>query len=296
MRCFSIVIVLALAILHVAGRKLDDVPQDPSSVDQPSAIIDSFTYSGDARNENEDVRDKIPLVERWRQWVRRQDTTETSDDQTTTEEKPATQQTTEKETTTEDKPTTTDEPQTTTDEPQSTTEEPTTEEATTEPSSTQEPTSSTAQSTSTETSTETSTDSTSTTSSTLASTKVGASCYSTTVSTTVVCTITTAGRTESASCITNRMTSSTCAPGLFCEIHPDSGATVCMEQHNDIGTEGIVVAAFFGVCIAGCIAVMVGMCLRDKRAQKKFETLKRARTLRTAKREERARLVAGGGH
>ncbi|CAJ0544431.1 Ff.00g036130.m01.CDS01 [Fusarium sp. VM40] len=288
MHSFSKVIVLALAILHVAGRKLDDVPQDPSSIDEASAIIHSFGYSGDARNENEDARNKIPLVERWRQWVRRQDTTETSGDQTTTEEKSATQQTTEKETTTEDKPTTTDEPQ-------STTEEPTTEEPTTEPSSTQEPTSSTAQSTSTETSTETSTDPTSTTSTTLASTKVGASCYSTTVSTTVVCTITTAGRTESASCITNRMTSSTCAPGLFCEIHPDSGATVCMEQHNDIGTEGIVVAAFFGVCIAGCIAVMVGMCLRDKRAQKKFETLKRARTLRTAKREERARLMAGGG-
>lgn len=271
MHCFSIVIVLALAILHVAGRKLDDVPQDP----------------------NEDAKGKMPFVERWRQWVRRQDTTETSGDQTTTEDKSETQQTTEKEeTTTEDKTTTTDEPQSTTDEPQSTTEEPTTEESTTAPSSTQEPTSSTAQSTSTETSTE----STSTTSSTLASTKVGASCYSTTVSTTVVCTITTAGRTESASCITNRMTSSTCAPGLFCEIHPDSGATVCMEQHNEIGTEGIVVAALFGVCIAGCIAVMVGMCLRDKRTQKKFETLKRARTLRTAKREERARLMAGGGH
>lgn len=292
MHCFSIVIVLALAILHVAGRKLDDVPQDPSSVDQPSAIVDSFSYSRDARNENEDARDKIPLVERWRQWVRRQDTTETSGDQTTTEENSATQQTTEKETTTEDKPTTTHEPQSTTDEPQSTTEEPTTEESTTAPSSTQEPSSSTAQSTSTETST----DPTSTTSSTLASTKVGASCYSTTVSTTVVCTITTAGRTKSASCITNRMTSSTCAPGLFCEIHPDSGATVCMEQHNEIGTEGIVVAAFFGVCIAGCIAVMTGMCIRDKRAQRKFETLKRARTLRTAKREERANLMAGGGH
>ncbi|KAH6956255.1 hypothetical protein DER45DRAFT_566390 [Fusarium avenaceum] len=292
MRCISTTIVLALAILHVAGRKLDDVPQDPSSVDQPSAIIDSFSYSEDARNENEDARDKIPLVERWRQWVRRQDTTETSGDQTTTEEKSATQQTTEKETTTEDKPTTTDEPQSTTEE--------STEEPTTEPSSTQEPTSSTAQSTSTETSTEisteTSTDPTSTTSTTLASTKVGASCYSTTVSTTVVCTITTAGRTESASCITNRMTSSTCAPGLFCEIHPDSGATVCMEQHNEIGTEGIVVAALFAVCIAGCIAVMAGMCIRDKRAQRKFETLKRARTLRTAKREERARLMAGGGH
>ncbi|KAI6774898.1 hypothetical protein HG530_001656 [Fusarium avenaceum] len=296
MHSFSKVIVLALAILHVAGRKLDDVPQDPSSVDQPSAIIDSFSYSGDARNENEDARDKIPLVERWRQWVRRQDTTETSGDQTTTEENSATQQTTGKETTTEDKPTTTDEPQSTTDEPQSTTEETTTEESTkestTEPSSTQEPSSSTAQSTSTETST----DPTSTTSSTLASTRLGASCYSTTVSTTVVCTITTAGRTESASCITNRMTSSTCAPGLFCEIHPDSGATVCMEQHNEIGTEGIVVAALFAVCIAGCIAVMAGMCIRDKRAQKKFETLKRARTLRTAKREERARLMAGGGH
>jgi hypothetical protein len=69
-----------------------------------------------------------------------------------------------------------------------------------------------------------------------------------------------------------------------------------MEQHNEIGTEGIVVAAFFGACIAGCMAVLAGMCLRDKRAQKKFETLKRARTLRTAKREERANLMAGRGH
>ncbi|WZH48544.1 uncharacterized protein QYS62_009722 [Fusarium acuminatum] len=281
MHRISTVIVLALAIFHVAGRKLDDVPQDPSLVNQPSAIIHSFGHSEDAQYPNEDARGKMPLVERWRQWVRRQDTTETSGDETTTEDKSETQQTTEKEeTTTEDKTTTTNEPQSTT------------EESTTEPSSTQEPSSSTAQSTSTETST----DPISTTSSTLASTKVGASCYSTTVSTTVVCSITTAGRTESASCITNRMTSSTCAPGLFCEIHPDSGATVCMEQHNEIGTEGIVVAAFFGACIAGCMAVLTGMCLRDKRAQKKFETLKRARTLRTAKREERANLMAGRGH
>jgi phosphate/sulfate permease len=67
-----------------------------------------------------------------------------------------------------------------------------------------------------------------------------------------------------------------------------------MEQHNEIGTEGIVVASFFAACIAGCIAVLVGMCLRDKRAQKKFENLKRAKTLRTAKREEQANLMAGG--
>jgi hypothetical protein len=66
-----------------------------------------------------------------------------------------------------------------------------------------------------------------------------------------------------------------------------------MEQHNEIGTEGIVVAAFFGACIAGCMAVLVGMCLRDKRAQKKFENLKRAKTLRTARREERTNLMAG---
>jgi hypothetical protein len=292
MHCISTFIVLALAILHVAGRKLDDVPQDPSLFDQPSAIIHRFGYSEDAQNQNEGSWGKGPLVERWRQWVRRQDTTETSGDQTTTEEKSETQETTQKdETTTEDKITTTDEPQPTTEDSsteESTTAEPTTAEPTTEPSSTQQPTSSTAQSTSTETSS----NPTSTTSSTLASTKVGASCYSTTVSTTVVCSITTDGRTESATCITNRMTSSTCAPGLFCEIHPDSGATVCMEQHNEIGTEGIVVAAFFGACIAGCIAVMAGMCIRDKRAQKKFETMKRAKTLRTARREERANLMA----
>ncbi|KAM0336420.1 hypothetical protein ACHAPQ_004195 [Fusarium lateritium] len=287
MHCISIILVLALATLCVTGRKLDDAPQDPSVFDEPSAITHGFGYSADAKSHDENSWEKKPFVERWRQWVRRQDTTEASGDQTTTE-KSETQETTEQEaTTTEDKTTTTDEPQSTTEE--STTEEPTTEEPTTEPSSTQEPTSSTAQSSSTETST----DPTSTTSSTLTSTKAGASCYSTTVSTTVVCSITTAGRTESATCITNRMTSSTCAPGLFCQIHPDSGGTVCMEQHNEIGTEGIVVAAFFGACIAGCMAVLVGMCLRDKRAQRRFENLKRAKTLRTARREERTNLMTG---
>jgi hypothetical protein len=100
MHRISTVIVLALAIFHVAGRKLDDVPQDPSLVNQPSAIIHSFGHSEDAQYPNEDARGKMPLVERWRQWVRRQDTTETSGDETTTEDKSETQQTTEKEETT----------------------------------------------------------------------------------------------------------------------------------------------------------------------------------------------------
>ncbi|KAK2939770.1 hypothetical protein FoTM2_002990 [Fusarium oxysporum f. sp. vasinfectum] len=96
-------------------------------------------------------------------------------------------------------------------------------------------------------------------------------------------------------CFLLQMTSSTCAPGLFCEIHPGSGVTVCMEQHNEIGTEGIIVGAFFGACIAGCIAVLVGMCLKDKRARKRFQNIKRAKILRkmnTATLEEEATLIA----
>ncbi|KAJ4017773.1 hypothetical protein NW752_001679 [Fusarium irregulare] len=253
---------------------------------QPEAS--ALFYDSDAphhvRNPHKNSLQNMPLAERWRQWVRRQDT-ETDDDNTSTEERSETRESTREEetTTTEDEATTTEERSSTTDQPSSTTEE-----STTEVSSTDESTSA-----STASSTETTSDPT-TTRSSFASIEQGASCYSTHTSTSVVCHITTAGRTESHSCITNTMTSSTCAPGLFCEIHPDSGATVCMEQHNEIGTEGIVVASIFAAAIAGCMAVLVGMCIRDKRAQKKFENLKRVKTLRTAKREEQANLMAGG--
>ncbi|CAG1992513.1 unnamed protein product [Fusarium graminearum] len=283
---------IASQCLLVAARENNDAQHWEASA------IDAHI---NAKHPHQDPWQKGPLVERWRQWMRRQDTSATDDKETSTEAKSETRETTtedkattteDKQTTTEDKPTTTEDKPTTTDEPVSTTEESTTEATSTEQSS----------SSSIISSTETSSDPTSTSTSTSASTRStltslaqGASCYSTTVSTSVVCHITTDGRAESASCITNRMTSSTCAPGLFCEIHPDSGSTVCMEQHNEIGTEGIVVASIFAVCIAGCMAVLVGMCVRDKRAQKKFEKLKRVKTLRTAKREEHANLMAAGG-
>ncbi|KAF4454072.1 hypothetical protein F53441_3357 [Fusarium austroafricanum] len=285
MRFLSLAPFLALPALLVA-REANDVQPDPSHYDAPTAIRQGFV----AHDARKDPWEQGALVKRWRQWVRRQDdkTTETkSDEPKSTEVK---ESKTEEKSTTEDKPTTTENKPTSTE--VSTTEE----KSTTEPSSTQESStqeSSTVVSTSTETSTETSTDSSSTTSSSQSTTKAGASCYSTTVSTSVVCSITTGGRTESHSCVTNKMTSSTCSPGLFCTIHPDSGDTVCMEQHNEFGTEGIVVAAFFGAAIAGCMAVLVGMCLRDRKQQKKLMNLQRVKTLRTAKREEQANLMAG---
>ncbi|QPC70381.1 hypothetical protein HYE68_001133 [Fusarium pseudograminearum] len=287
MRPSIVIATIASQCLLVAARENNDAQQWEAS---------AFDAHINAKHPHQDPWQKGPLVERWRQWMRRQDTSATDDKETSTEAKSETRETTQdEETTTEDKATTTEDKQTTTEDKPTTTDEPvsTTEESTTEATSTEQSSSS-----STVSSTETSSDPTSTsksTRSTLTSLEQGASCYSTTVSTSVVCHITTDGRTESASCITNRMTSSTCAPGLFCEIHPDSGSTVCMEQHNEIGTEGIVVASIFAVCIAGCMAVLVGMCVRDKRAQKKFENLKRVKTLRTAKREEHANLMAAGG-
>ncbi|CAG7563637.1 unnamed protein product [Fusarium equiseti] len=273
----TIAILISHSLLATGHAKMGDAQPEAS------ALFYDSDASKHVRNPHKDPLQQGPLVERWRQWVRRQDT-ETDSDNTSTEERSETRESTrEEETTTEDETTTTEERSSTTDQPSSTTEE-----STTEASSTDQSTSA-----STASSTETTSDPT-TTRSSFTSLEQGASCYSTHTTTSVVCHITTAGRTESHSCITNTMTSSTCAPGLFCEIHPDSGATVCMEQHNEIGTEGIVVASIFAAAIAGCMAVLVGMCVRDKRAQKKFENLKRVKTLRTAKREEQANLMAGG--
>ncbi|KAG9500610.1 hypothetical protein J7337_009092 [Fusarium musae] len=280
MRFLSLTPFLALPALLVAAHQPNDVPPDPSYYDAPTAINHGHEAPLDAQKVQQDPWENGPLVKRWQQWVRRQDT-ESSDDDKTTETKSETQKTEE---TTQDEPTTTEEKTTTTEDKPTTTDEPT---STTEESTTQETTTQESSSTVESTSTESSASSTSTSSSSITATEPGASCYSTTVSTSVVCSITTDGRTESASCITNRMTSSTCSPGLFCTIHPDSGATVCMEQHNEIGTEGIVVATFFGACIAGCMAVLVGMCLRDKKREKKWQSIQRA------KREERTNLMAG---
>lgn len=249
---------------------------------EASALFYGSDKPKNAQNSRQESGQKGPLIQKWRQLIRRQDDTSTDDDEST-EAKSETQESTKDEgKTTEDKITTTEDKPTTTDKPTSTTEESTTQATSTEQSS----------SLSTVSSTETSSEPTSTSSSTITSMEQGASCYSTTVSTSVVCHITTGGHTESASCITNRMTSSTCAPGLLCEIHPSSGGTVCMKKHGEIGTEGIVVASVFAVCIAGCIAVLAGMCIRDKRAAKKFENLKRAKTLRAAKREQQVSLLA----
>ncbi|KAF4499316.1 hypothetical protein FAGAP_4521 [Fusarium agapanthi] len=285
MRFLSLTPFFAVPALLVAGHQPNDVPPDPSYYDAPTALNHGHEAPLDARKVQQDSWENGPLVKRWRQWVRRQDT-ESSDDGKTTETKSETEKTeestTNEPTTTEEKTTTTEDKPTTTDEPTSTTEESTTQEIPTQESS----------STVESTSTESSTSSTSTSSSSITATEPGASCYSTTVSTSVVCSITTDGRTESASCITNRITSSTCAPGLLCEIHPASGATVCMRKHEDIGTEGIVVATIFGACIAGCMAVLVSMCVRDKKREKKWQSIQRVRTLKQAKRHERTNLMA----
>ncbi|KAM0543248.1 hypothetical protein ACHAPJ_012393 [Fusarium lateritium] len=298
MRHLVIITFLALSILLVAGREIDDAQPDPSGYDSPSDLYHALPSKG-AHDSREDAWERGPLVERWRQWVRRQDNTETGGDDKTTE-KDAAKETTKEEdkttenkaTTTEDKPTTTEEKPTTTEEPETTTQQPTTTEETT----TQEST--TVSSTEMSTASEISSESSSITSTTQTTTEPGASCFSTTVSTSIVCSITTGGVTKSASCITNRMTSSTCSPGLLCTTHPDSGVAVCMKSHNEVGTEGIVVAALFGACIAGCMAVLVGMCLSDRRARKKYANLQRVKTLRAAARNkakpEDQHLMAGG--
>ncbi|QGI65346.1 hypothetical protein CEK27_009317 [Fusarium fujikuroi] len=282
MRFLSLTPFFALPALLVAGHQPNDVPPDPSYYDAPTAINRGQKAPLDAQKVQQDPWENGPLVQQWRKWVRRQDTDSSETTETKSESRKTEETTQDEPTTTEEKTTTTEDKPTTTDEPTSTTEESTTQETTTQESS----------STVESTSTESSISSTSSSSSSITATEPGASCYSTTVSTTVVCSITTDGRTESASCITNRMTSSTCSPGLFCTIHPDSGATVCMEQHNEIGTEGIVVATFFGACIAGCMAVLVGMRLRDKRREKKWQSIQRVRTLKQAKRAERTNLMA----
>jgi hypothetical protein len=297
MRYLFTIAFLFLSILLVAGREMNVVQPDDALDDSPRAIRYGLAPSKQAQKWDEATWERGHLVQRWRQWVRRQGAIETtSSERTVTERRSETRGTThtkdaiteDEATTTEDEATTTQNEITTTDEPKSTAQE-----ATTKGTSTQE---SSVSSTVLSTSTEMSSGSSFTTSSTVTSTEPGASCYSTTVKTSIVCSITTDGHTESASCITNRMTSSTCAPGLLCEIHPGSGVTVCMEQRNEIGTEGIIVGAFFGACIAGCIAVLVGMCLKDKRARKRFQNIKRAKTLRkmnTATLEEEATLIAG---
>ncbi|KAH7227195.1 uncharacterized protein BKA55DRAFT_526981 [Fusarium redolens] len=296
MRYLFTIAFLALSILLVAGRERYVAQSDDALDDSPRALIRGLAPSKEAQKWHEATWERGPLVQRWRQWVRRQDENEpSSNERTATQRRSETRGTTQKEDamieeeamTTEDEATTTQNKVTTTDEPESTTQE-----FTTAATSTQE---SSVSSTVLSTSTETSSTSSSTTSSTITSTEPGASCYSTTIETSIVCSITTDGHTESA-CNTIKMTSSTCAPGLFCDIHPDSGVTVCMEQHNEIGTEGIVVGAFFGACIAGCIVVLVSMCLKDKRAQKNFQNIKRAKTLRTmktAKPEDEANLISG---
>lgn len=300
MRYLFTIAFLVLSILLVAGREMNVVQPDDALDDSPRALRYGLAPSKEAQKWDEAAWERRPLVQRWRQWVRRQDAIEpTSSERTVTERRSETRGTTQtKDAITEDEATTTKDEATTTQNEVTKTDEPesTAQEATTKGTSTQE---SSVSSTVLSTSTEMSSGSSFTTSSTVTSTEPGASCYSTTVKTSIVCSITTDGHTESASCITNRMTSSTCAPGLLCEIHPDSGVTVCMEQHNEIGTEGIIVGAFFGACIAACMAVLVGMCLKDKRAQKRFQNMKRAKTLRKMKKatlEEEATLIAGSSN
>lgn len=54
--------------------------------------------------------------------------------------------------------------------------------------------------------------------------------------------------------------------------------------------------AFFRAYIVGYMAVLVGMCLKDKRAQREFQNIKRAkilRTIKTAKLEDELTLISG---
>ncbi|KAM0433412.1 hypothetical protein ACHAPT_004290 [Fusarium lateritium] len=110
-----------------------------------------------------------------------------------------------------------------------------------------------------------------TTYSSYSSSRIGASCFTTQVEHTTVCsTRTRNGQKETHGCVAANLTSSACAPGMMCTIHPDSGNDVCMRLHNEVGTAGIVIASLFGALGAACTFTMVFICYQDKRAAKKF--------------------------
>ncbi|UPL04065.1 hypothetical protein LCI18_014999 [Fusarium solani-melongenae] len=123
--------------------------------------------------------------------------------------------------------------------------------------------------------------------STYSSEKIGASCFSTTVEHTTFCsTRTRNGNKETFSCAPANITSSACAPGMMCTIHPDSGNDVCMKLHNEVGTAGIIIASIFGFLGAACTFTMVFICYSDKRAAKKFKDRRPPKT------SESTRLLA----
>lgn len=123
--------------------------------------------------------------------------------------------------------------------------------------------------------------------STYSSEKIGASCFSTTVEHTTVCsTRTRNGHIETHGCVPANITSSTCAPGMMCTIHPDSGNDVCMKLHNEVGTAGIIIASIFGFLGVACTFTMVFICYSDKRAATKFKNRRPPKT------SESTRLLA----
>lgn len=125
-------------------------------------------------------------------------------------------------------------------------------------------------------------------------------CFTTTLVPTSSCPIQSTGSRsgQALSCFPTTAPTSVCAAGLICDLDR-SGNPSCMYAYNHFDAAGVVVAIFFAVAVTGAAALVITLCCRDRRRQKRAEAIAVAREARVimgdAKEEDRRLLVGEDG-
>ncbi|KAB5536043.1 hypothetical protein GE09DRAFT_338852 [Coniochaeta sp. 2T2.1] len=108
-------------------------------------------------------------------------------------------------------------------------------------------------------------------------------CYTTSLSSTSSCPLQSTGSNSGKPlpCFPTTTPVSVCAEGLICQSDGRGGSGgSCMFRYQRWDAAGVIIAIFFGVAVTAAIAMVVGMCWRDKRKQKRWEAQEIAREAR----------------
>lgn len=97
-------------------------------------------------------------------------------------------------------------------------------------------------------------------------------CYTTSLSTTTVCPVQSTGSNSGKilSCFPTTIPTSVCAAGLICETD-SNGNPSCMYKYNNLGVAGIAIATFFALAVTAAVTLIVTLCCREKKAQRRAE-------------------------
>lgn len=96
-------------------------------------------------------------------------------------------------------------------------------------------------------------------------------CFTTSLSSVTSCPVQSTGSLSghAMSCFPTTIPTAVCAAGLICNLDAN-GSPSCMYAYTKFDTAGIAIAIFFAVAVTGAIGLIVTMCCRERRVQRRL--------------------------